>query len=41
MRKNHVAERNGGFIIVKLLDRGKVIFRSNKSGYTKTAKVCP
>ena len=24
--KNHVAERNGGLIIVKLLDRGKSYF---------------
>ena len=24
MRKNYVAERNGGLIIVKLLDRGKM-----------------
>ena len=36
-RKNHVAERNGGLNIVKLLDRGKSYFCSNKSGYTKTA----
>ena len=26
MRKNHVAERNGGLIIVKLLVRGKSYF---------------
>ena len=26
MRKNHVADRNGGLIIVKLLDRGKSYF---------------
>ena len=26
MRKNHVAERKGGSIIVKLLDRGKSYF---------------
>ena len=35
--KNHVAERNGGLSIVKLFDRGKSYFCSNKSGYTKTA----
>ena len=37
MRKNHVAERNGGLSIVKLLDCGKSYFCSNKSGYMKTA----
>ena len=37
MRKNHVAERNRGLSIVKLLDSGKSYFCSNKLGYTKTA----
>ena len=38
MRKNNVAERNGGLIIVKLLDRGKLFFVVTSRGIRNQRK---